>query len=39
MCDTGTNLGLCANRHPDFEDLVAHIVFMGGGSVVTDRWH
>lgn len=40
---TGTNIGLCAHRHPDFERNIGHIFFMGGGSLLTrkvwaDRW-
>ena len=29
-----TNIGLCAYIHKDFQDLVGHIVVMGGGSLV-----
>ena len=32
-----TNIGLCTYLHKDFEDLVGHIVIMGGGSVITEN--
>jgi len=31
-----TNLGLCAYINKDFQDLVGHIVVMGGGSLLTN---